>query len=82
VSINLDSDLPPKKLYVINGSNKVDVERMNQFFVTRNLTQNELDFDIPVPLGVPDFSFITVDSKDVCNALRAVKSELCITEAT
>jgi hypothetical protein len=42
VSINLDPDLPPKKLYsnlrqlgVINGSDKVevevDVERMNQF---------------------------------------------------
>jgi hypothetical protein len=44
VSINLDPDLPPKKLYsnlrqlgVIDGSNKVeavDVKRMNQFFVT------------------------------------------------
>jgi hypothetical protein len=74
VSINLDPDLRPKKLYsnlrqlgVINGSNKVemevDVERMNQFFVTRSLPQNELDFDIPVRLGVPEFSFITVDSK-------------------
>jgi hypothetical protein len=67
VSVNLDPDLPPKKLYsnlrqlgVINGSNRVedevDVERMNQFFVTRNLPQSELDFDIPVRLGVPEFS--------------------------
>jgi hypothetical protein len=36
------------------------VERMNQFFVTRCMPQNELDFDIPVRLGVPEFSFITL----------------------
>jgi hypothetical protein len=29
------------------------VERMNQFFVTLSLLQSELDFDIPVRLGVP-----------------------------
>jgi hypothetical protein len=86
VSINLDPDLPPKKLYsnlrqlgVINGSNKVEVEvdvvRMNQFFVTRKLPQNELDFDIPVRLGVPEFSFITVESNDVFDAFMAVKSD-------
>jgi hypothetical protein len=83
VSINLDPDLPPKKLYsnlrqldVIKESNKVevavDVVRMNQFFVTRSLPQNELDFDIPVRLGVPEFSFVTVDSKDVFDAFMAV----------
>jgi hypothetical protein len=33
------------------------VERMNQFFVTRSLHQNEFDFDIPVRFQ------ITVDSK-------------------
>jgi hypothetical protein len=82
VSINLDPDLPPKKLYlnlrqldIINGSNKVemevDVERMNQFFVTRSLLQIELDFDIPVWLAVPELSFITVDSKDVFDAFMA-----------
>jgi hypothetical protein len=54
---------------------EVDVERMNQFFVTRSLPQNELDFDIPVTLGVPEFSFITVDSKDVFDAFMAVKSD-------
>jgi hypothetical protein len=48
LSINLDPDVPPKKLYsnlrqlgIINESSKVemevDVERMNQFFVTRSL---------------------------------------------
>jgi hypothetical protein len=64
----LDPDLHSKKLYsnlrqlgIINGSNKVevdvDVEKMNQFFVTRSLPQNQLDFEIPVRLGVPEFSF-------------------------
>jgi hypothetical protein len=83
VSINLDPDLPPKRFYsnlrqlgVINESNKVevevDVERMNQFFVTRSLPQNELDFDIHVRLGVPEFSFVTVDSKDVFDNFMAV----------
>jgi hypothetical protein len=85
VSVNLDPDFSPKKLYlnlcqlgIINGSNKVemkvDVERMNQFFVTQSLPQNELDFDIPVGLGVPEFSFFTVDSKDIFDAFMAVKS--------
>jgi hypothetical protein len=36
---------------VNNGLNKVEVEvdvgKMNQFFVTRSLPHNELDFDIP-----------------------------------
>jgi hypothetical protein len=45
--------------YNINGSHKVemkiDVERMNQIFVMRSLTQNELDFGIPVKLGEPVF---------------------------
>jgi hypothetical protein len=34
-----------------------------------------LDFDIPVRLGVPEFSFITVDSKNVFDAFMAVKSD-------
>jgi hypothetical protein len=34
-----------------------------------------LDFDIPVRLGVPEFLFITVDSKDVFDAFMAVKSD-------
>jgi hypothetical protein len=34
-----------------------------------------LDFDIPVRLGVPEFSFITFDSKDVFDAFMAVKSD-------
>jgi carbohydrate-selective porin OprB len=66
-------------LGVINGSNKlevgVDVERMNQFFVTQNFLQNELDFDITVRIGVPEFSFITVDFKDVFDASIVVKSD-------
>jgi hypothetical protein len=33
--------------------------------VCRSLPQNELDYDLPVRLGVPQFSFITVDFKDV-----------------
>jgi hypothetical protein len=37
----------------------VDAVRMNQFFLTQKLPQNELDFDIFVRLGVPKFSFIT-----------------------
>jgi hypothetical protein len=32
---------------------------MSQFFVTRSLPQNELDFDIPVKLGVPEFTITT-----------------------
>jgi hypothetical protein len=48
---------------------------MNQFFVVRSLPQNELDFVIPVRLGVPEFLFITVDSKDVFDAFMAVKSD-------
>jgi hypothetical protein len=59
VSIDLDPDLPPKKMYsnlrqlgVINKVEvEVHVERMNQFFVTRSLPQNELDFDIPVRIA-------------------------------
>jgi hypothetical protein len=82
VSINLDPDFDRcrnlRQLGVIfNGSNKIkvviDVERMNQFFMTRSLPQNELDFDIPVRLGVPEFLFITVDSQDVFDAFMAVK---------
>jgi hypothetical protein len=34
-----------------------------------------LDFDIPVRLGVPEFLFITVDSKDVFDAFMGVKSD-------
>jgi hypothetical protein len=45
---------------------------MNQFFVTQSLPQNELDFDIPVRLSVPEFTFIMVDSKDVFDAFMAV----------
>jgi hypothetical protein len=86
VSIKLDPDLPPKKLQsnlrqlgVTNGSNKVevevDVERMNQFFVSRNLPQTKLDFEIPVRLGVPEFSFVTIDSRDVFDAFMTVKSD-------
>jgi hypothetical protein len=52
-----------------------NVERMKQFFVTRRLRQNELDFHIPWKLGVPEISFITVDSKDVYDAFMAVKSD-------
>jgi hypothetical protein len=37
---------------------KIDVERMSQFFVMRSLTQNDLDFCIPVKLGEPEFSFL------------------------
>jgi hypothetical protein len=47
------------------------VERRNQFFVTRNLLQSGLDFDIPVCL--PKFSFVMVDYKDVFDAFMAVK---------
>jgi hypothetical protein len=52
-----------------------DLERMKQFFVTRSLSQNELDFDIPVRVGVSEFYFITVDSRDVFDAFMAVKSD-------
>jgi hypothetical protein len=58
-------------LGVINGSNKVkveiDVEKMNQFFVTRSLPQNELDFKIP------DFCPITLFPclSKVCEVLMA-----------
>jgi hypothetical protein len=52
------------------GSNKVevevDVERINQIFV------NDLDFDIPMRLSVPEFSLISVDSKDVFDAFLAL----------
>jgi hypothetical protein len=69
------------QLGVINGSNKIevmfDVERMNQFFVTQSSPQNELDFDIPVRLGVPEFVCITVDSKVVFDAFMAVKLNAC-----
>jgi hypothetical protein len=54
---------------------EVDVERMNQFFVTQSLPKNELDFDIPVKLGEPEFSFITVESKDAFDTFMAVKSD-------
>jgi hypothetical protein len=37
-----------------------------------------LDFDIPVKLGVPEFSFIMVDSKDVFDAFMAVKSDASV----
>jgi hypothetical protein len=33
-----------------------------------------LEFDIPLKLGVPEFSFITVDSKEVVEAVMAVTS--------
>jgi hypothetical protein len=49
------------------------VERMNQFFVTRILPLNKLDLDISVRLGVPEFLFVTVDSKDVFDAFMAIK---------
>jgi hypothetical protein len=55
---------------------QVDVERMNQFFVTRSLPHNELYFDIPVRLGVPEFSFITFVSKDVFDAVKSDASGL------
>jgi hypothetical protein len=31
---------------------------MNQFSVTRSLPHNQLDFDIPVRLGVPAFMLL------------------------
>jgi hypothetical protein len=59
-------------LDVINGSKKVqvemDVERMNQFFVTRSL-----DFQIPIKLGVPEFKLITVEFKDAFDSFMAVE---------
>jgi hypothetical protein len=51
-----------------------DVGRMNPFFVTRSLPQNELYCIITVRLGVPQFPFITVDFKSVFDAFMAVKS--------
>jgi hypothetical protein len=51
------------------------VKRMNQFFVPQNLPQNKSDFDITLRLGVPEFSFITVGSKDVVDTFMAVKSD-------
>jgi hypothetical protein len=40
------------------------------------LPQHELDFDIPVRLGVPESSFVTVDSKNVLDASTALKSNV------
>jgi carbohydrate-selective porin OprB len=59
ICLHFNSNL--RQLGVINGSNRVevevDVEKMNQFFVTQSWPQNKLNFDIPVRLGVPEFSF-------------------------
>jgi hypothetical protein len=66
-------------LRVINGSNKeevqIEVKRIDQFFVKQSFPQNELDFDILERLGVPIFSFITVDSKNVFDTFMAFKSD-------
>jgi hypothetical protein len=66
-------------LDVINGSNnievKIDIERMNQFFVTQSLPQNELEFEISLKLCVSEFSFITFESKE---AVMSVKSNASV----
>jgi hypothetical protein len=65
VSVNLDSGLPPKKLYdnlrrlgVINGPERfngdVDVERLSSFFFLPSQSLGTgVDFDVPVSTNVP-----------------------------
>jgi hypothetical protein len=86
VSVNLDPDLSPRKLYdnnlrrlgVINGPERfngdVDVERPSSFFWPRPSLSTGIDFDVPVSTNVPEFSFVSVTEDEVFNAVMSIKS--------
>jgi hypothetical protein len=85
VEVNLDPALPTRKLYnnllelgVINSSSRgsvaVDVERINDFFVSRPSSSGHLVLVAHSIMNVPGFSCINVDLNEVNDAVLSIKS--------
>jgi hypothetical protein len=52
----------------------IDVNRLNDYFISKSSRTKEIDFDIPQTENVPEFSFSTVAETDVKEAILSVKS--------
>jgi hypothetical protein len=85
VSVNLDPSLPQRKLYqnlrglgIVNASERpqveMDVERLNNYFLTRPLLNGAGAFTVSRTNNVPEFSFATVSKSEICDAGMSIRS--------
>jgi hypothetical protein len=86
VSVNLDPSLPQRKLYqnlrglgVVNAPERleveIDVERLNNYFLTRPLLNGGSEFAVYRTNNVPEFSFATVSEVEICDAVMSIRSD-------
>jgi hypothetical protein len=86
VSVNLDSRLPQWKLYqnlyglrVVNAPERLqvemDVERLNNYFLTRPLLNGAGEFAVSHTNNVPEFSFGMVSESEFCHAVMSIRSD-------
>jgi hypothetical protein len=86
VSVNLDPSFPQRKLYhnlrglgVVNAPERLqvemDVERLNNYFLTRPLLNGAGEYAVSRTNNVPEFSFAPVSESKFCDAVMSIKSD-------
>jgi hypothetical protein len=86
VSVYLDPSLPQRKLYqnlrvlgFVNAPERpqveLDVERLNNYFLTRPLLNEAGEVAVSRTNNVPEFSFVTVSEGEICDAVMSIKSD-------
>jgi Reverse transcriptase (RNA-dependent DNA polymerase) len=82
----LNPRLPPKKLFTnlrkfglikCKNNQKVDVdaEQLSNQFAVQPADERFLNFDVPIVDNIPKFSFKNIDSKDILDAIKQIKSD-------
>jgi hypothetical protein len=85
VSVNLDPSLLQRKLYqnlrglgFVNAPERpqveMDVERLNNYFLTRPLLNGAGEFTMSRTNNVPEFSFASVSESEICDAVMSIRS--------
>jgi hypothetical protein len=86
VSVNLNSSLAQQKLYqnlhglgVVNAPERLqvemNVERLNNYFLTKPLLNGAGEFTVSCTQNVPEFSFATVGESEICDAVMSIRSD-------
>jgi hypothetical protein len=84
VSVNLDLSLPQRKALpkpawtIVNAPERpqveMDVERLNNYFLTRPLLNGVGEFAVSRTQNVPKFSLATVGENELCDAVMSIRS--------
>jgi hypothetical protein len=59
----------------LRDPNEMDVERLNNYFLTRPLLSGADEFVVSRPNNVPEFSFATVSESKICDAGMSIRSD-------